>query len=87
MPGHDNTIPLTVGTRVFSRGEQYPDALWYGTGIIVEVIKQHRVDNTWEYRVKKDTGETVECNIVDTPIGADEREALGLPPRAVAPDQ
>ncbi|GAA3146920.1 hypothetical protein GCM10020255_025220 [Rhodococcus baikonurensis] len=60
--------PLEVGARVRHRGQQYPEAIARGTATIVEVVKQHAVDGTWEYLVKTDAGEIKSWNIVDTPI-------------------
>ena len=52
MSGQPDPIP--VGTRVRHRGEQYPEALGYGTGNIVEVIRYYPVDRTYEYLVQCD---------------------------------
>ncbi len=65
---HNNQTPLEVGARVRHRGQQYPEAIARGTATIVEVVKQHAVDGTWEYLVRTDAGEIKSWNIVDTPI-------------------
>ena len=64
---HNNTTRLDVGRRVRHWTEQYDSAISDGTATIVEVIKQHQVDGTWEYRVLTDTGVVREWNMVDVP--------------------
>jgi len=68
---HDNTIRLDIGQRVRNWTQQYDTAISDGTATIVDVIAQHQIDSTWEYRVLTDTGETHERNMVDVPT--DER--------------
>lgn len=53
---HDNTVRLETGRRVRGIGQQFPRAYARGTATIVEVLEQHRVDSTWEYRVSADDG-------------------------------
>ena len=69
MTAHNNTTRLDVGTRVHQRGQQYSTALEHGTATIIEVVKQHPVDGTWEYLVSTDTGGIESWNIVGTPSG------------------
>ena len=64
---HNNTVRLDAGQRVRNWTQQYDTAISNGTAIIVEVIKQHQIDDTWEYRVLTDTGEYLEWNMVDVP--------------------
>lgn len=64
---HDNRTQLPVGARVHHWGQQYDAALTNGTATIVAVIKQHQVDDTWEYQVQTDDGELHEWNMVDVP--------------------
>lgn len=66
---HDNTIRLDIGQRVRNWTQQYDTAISKGTATIVEVITQHQIDGTWEYRVLTDAGETREWNMVDVPTG------------------
>ena len=67
MSSHDNTKPLAVGDRVRLDSQQYTNAYAFGTATVVEVLKQHRVDGTWEYLVHTDRGQVRSWNIVDTP--------------------
>lgn len=63
---HDNTMRLEIGRRVRGLGQQFPRAYARGTATIVEVLEQHRVDSTWEYRVRTDDGKIRQWNMVDT---------------------
>lgn len=69
MTGHNNTTRLDVGTRVHRCGQQYPTALEHGTGTIIQIVKQHAVDGTWEYLVSTDNGGIESWNNVGTPTG------------------
>lgn len=64
---HDNTTRLDVGQRVRHWTEQYDSARSNGTAVIIEVIKQHQIDGTWEYKVLTDAGVVREWNMVDVP--------------------
>ncbi|MFC9432751.1 hypothetical protein [Nocardia sp. NPDC057030] len=61
---HHQTDRLEVGTRVRHYTHQFPRAYTEGTATIVHVIKQHAIDDTWEYKVRLDNGELAEWNYV-----------------------
>lgn len=46
--------PLPIGTRVRHAGEQYPEALRNGTGVVVDIVTYHPQDDTYEYLVQCD---------------------------------
>jgi hypothetical protein len=63
---HNNTSRLEPGVRVRLLGQQHPSANARGTGTIVDVVKRHHCDSTWEYTVLTDNGAKQSWNIVDT---------------------
>lgn len=75
---HDNRKRLPIGARVRNWIEEYDAARSAGTANIIEVLKQHPIDQTWEYRVRTDAGELLEWNMVDKPT---ERVAANDPLR------
>lgn len=58
------TTPLTPGTRVHLWGQQWPTAISAGTATIEQVLRHHRIDHTYEYRVLTDDGDTAQWNHV-----------------------
>lgn len=67
---HDNRDQLPIGTRVRLLGEQYPAAIRCGTATIIDIVKQHQVDGTWEYLVRTDAGKVAEWNMVASALSS-----------------
>ncbi|WP_071289343.1 hypothetical protein [Mycolicibacterium llatzerense] len=64
---HDNRTQLSIGARVRNWTQEYDAARSNGTANIVEVLKQHPIDQTWEYLVRTDAGQLLQWNMVDVP--------------------
>lgn len=60
-------IPERTGSvrRKISDRSRHPAAFAMGTGTVLEVLKRHPVDRTWEYLVRIDDGRIVSWNRVD----------------------
>lgn len=67
--------PLTPGTRVRNYGERFPRAYTEGTATILRMTREWP-DGTYEYDVRKDSGEVASWNDVH-PISSWEPDGNG----------